>query len=58
MISFFSFPPNNFFFPSNFFLDYSHETWYYLGFQGLQVYWHCPFLRAIQTHDIAAILIL
>ena len=35
------------------------ETWYrYIGFQGLRVYWHCPFSCAIQTLDIAAILIL
>ena len=35
------------------------ETWYrYIGFQGLRVYWHCPFSCAIQTLDIVAILIL
>ena len=32
------------------------ETWYrYIGFQGLRVYCHCPFICAIH---IAAILIL
>ena len=33
----------------------------YIGFRGLRVYWHYPYLFAIKTediHDIAAILIL
>ena len=30
----------------------------YLGFRGLRNYWHCPFSFAIQTEDIAAIMIL
>ena len=30
----------------------------YVGFQGLRVYWHCPFSCAVQTKAIAAILIL
>ena len=29
-----------------------------IGFRGLRVFWHCPCSCAIQTEDIAAILIL
>ena len=53
-------PPGDyyFFFDYFFFLN-PLETWYrYIGFQGLRVYCHCPFSCAIQTLDIAAILIL
>ena len=34
------------------------ETWYCIGFRGLQVYWHWLFLRATKNEAVSAILIL
>ena len=35
----------------------AHSRFYCIGFRGLRVYWHCPFLCATENEAMVAILI-